>query len=268
MKPKRSASCLQAAEIIPRRHRALRIGRRGDVDRHRSRQRGFIERVEIGQESVGERGRQIDRLAARGTRAGAIGRIERIGHQDRRPALALADIARGGERREKQPFAAAVEHQKFGLGIDRARQLEPAGEPVCRRPPERLDALGDRIAAEFGDVFGQHRTDETPEPGAGVRLTIALSMACPADTAPAVRSAARMASARFPGCRRPAARGMKRSWPYLKRQHCWAADRISRPAGNGSDHHRYGEVKTRLTIGPGIEIRLPDSEERRGSSLR
>src|ERR1019366_4166423 len=57
-----------------------------------------------------------------------------------------------------------------------------------------------------------------------------------------------MASVRFPDCRRPAARGMKRSLPYLKRQHSWAADRTFRPAGNGSDHHRYCEVKTRLTI--------------------
>src|SRR5476651_758409 len=65
---------------------------------------------------------------------------------------------------------------------------------------------------------------------------------------PTVRSAGRMASARFLGCRRPAARGMKRSLPYVMRQHSWAADRTLRPALNGSDHHRYGEVKTRLTI--------------------
>src|SRR3981081_1158341 len=57
-----------------------------------------------------------------------------------------------------------------------------------------------------------------------------------------------MASARFPDCRRPVARGMERSLPYLKRQPRGAADRTSRPAGNGSNHHRYGEVKTRLTI--------------------
>src|ERR1700738_4273467 len=34
----------------------------------------------------------------------------------------------------------------------------------------------------------------------------------------------------------------------LIRQHGWAADRGLRRGGNGSNHHRYGEVKTRLTI--------------------
>src|ERR1700675_4225357 len=72
-------------------------------------------------------------------------------------------------------------------------------------------------------------------------------MVYPAGTAPEVPPAARMASVRFPDCRWPAAHGMKRSLPFVKRQHCWAADRMMRPAGNGSDHHRYGEVKTRLT---------------------
>src|SRR5207302_9540158 len=85
-------------------------------------------------------------------------------------------------------------------------------------------------------------------PGAAVRPTIALSMAYPAGTGTGVRLAARMASARFPDCQRPAARGMKRSLPYFKRHTLGAADRTSRPAGYGSNHHRYGEVKTRLTI--------------------
>jgi hypothetical protein len=58
-----------------------------------------------------------------------------------------------------------------------------------------------------------------------------------------------MASARFGCCRRALAHGMKRSLPYYMRQHCWAAARWARPAGDGSNHHRYGEVKTRLTIG-------------------
>ena len=138
----------------------MRIGRRGDVDRDRSRQRGLIERIEIGQKSVGERGRQIDRLAARGARAGGVSRIERIGHQDRRLALALADIARRGEGGEKQPLAAAVQHQNLAFGIDRARQPETGGKPVRGRPAERLDALGDGIAAEIGDVFGQYRADK------------------------------------------------------------------------------------------------------------
>src|ERR1700732_2898700 len=44
-------------------------------------------------------------------------------------------------------------------------------------------------------------------------------MAWPADTGPKVQSALRMATVRFPDCRSPAARGMKRSLPYVKRQH-------------------------------------------------
>src|SRR5664279_4182916 len=74
-----------------------------------------------------------------------------------------------------------------------------------------------------------------------------------AGRAPTARSAVRMASARFPGRRRPAARGMKRSLPYVLRQHSWSHSWGSRSHSetglNGSDHHRYGEVKTRLTIG-------------------
>ena len=136
------------------------IGRRGDVDRHRSCQRGVIERIEVGQESVGARGRQIDLFAARGACAGAIGRIKRIGHQDGRPAPAFADIARGGDSREKQTLAAAVQHQNFGFGIDSSRQVKSCRKPVRSRPPERLDAPGDRIATEFDRVFGQHRADK------------------------------------------------------------------------------------------------------------
>jgi hypothetical protein len=35
-----------------------------------------------------------------------------------------------------------------------------------------------------------------------------------------------------------------------------ATGRLWGPVGDGSNHHRYGEVKTRLTIGAGIEIGL------------
>src|SRR5476649_800090 len=80
-----------------------------------------------------------------------------------------------------------------------------------------------------------------------------------------------MASARFPGRRRPAARGMKRSLPYVMRQHSWghlgAADRTARPALNRSDHHRYGEVKTRLTIDLSTAIQTPVSAKRKGLQL-
>ena len=69
-------------------------------------------------------------------------------------------MARRGYRSEKKAFAAAVEHQNFAVGIDGPGQVEPVGKPVRRRPPERLDALGDGIAAEIADVPGQHRPDK------------------------------------------------------------------------------------------------------------
>jgi len=37
--------------------------------------------------------------------------------------------------------------------------------------------------------------------------------------------------------------------------------------GYGSNHHRYGEVKTRLTIGPGVEIQPQDLKEKKGLQL-
>jgi hypothetical protein len=151
---------LEAAEIAAGRHRALRVGRRGDVDRDGSGQRGVVERVEVGQKSIGQRGRQIDRLAPRGAGAGGICRIERIGNQDRRPAAALADIAGCRQRREKQALAAAVQHQKLGFGIDGARQIEPGRKPVRGRAAERFDSLRNGIAAEIGDVVGQNRADK------------------------------------------------------------------------------------------------------------
>ena len=150
----------QTAEIFPRRHGALRVCRRSDVDCDRSRQRGVIERIEVGEESIGQRGRQIDRFAACGTRPGRVSRIKRIRYQDRGPAPALADVARRGECCEKQALAASVQHQKLGFRIDRPRQLEPGGKPARGCPPERFDALGDGIAAEVGDVLGQHRADK------------------------------------------------------------------------------------------------------------
>ena len=71
-----------------------------------------------------------------------------------------ADIARGGDRGEKQSLAAAVQHQDLGFGIDRPRQVEPGREPVRGRAAERLDALGERIAPEIGDVLCQYRADK------------------------------------------------------------------------------------------------------------
>jgi hypothetical protein len=39
------------------------------------------------------------------------------------------------------------------------------------------------------------------------------------------------------------------------------------PVESGSNHHRYGEFKTRLTIDPSVKIHLPDSKEKKGLQL-
>ena len=94
---------LQLRVVVARGDRALRIGRRGEEDCHRSRQRRLVERVEIRQEAVGARRRQIDRLAISGPRAGGIGRIERIRDQKRGFAFARADVTGGGDCSEENP---------------------------------------------------------------------------------------------------------------------------------------------------------------------
>ncbi len=150
----------QPREVGARGDRALRIGGRGQEERHGARQRRLVDRIKIGQEAVAQRGRQIDLLAAGRAGAGAIGGVERIRHQDRRPALARRDVTGRSDRGEEQPLAAAVQHHHLALRIDRARQLEPASQPGRDGAAKRLDALGHRVAAELGGVFRQHRPDE------------------------------------------------------------------------------------------------------------
>jgi hypothetical protein len=92
---------LQPGEVVARGDRALWIGRRGNEDRNGPGERCVVERVEVGQKSVGEGGRQVDGLATGRPGSGAIGRIERVGHQDRRFASARAGIAGSRDGREK-----------------------------------------------------------------------------------------------------------------------------------------------------------------------
>ncbi len=140
--------------------RALRVRRRGDVERDRAREQRVVERVEIGQEGAFPCRRQIDRLAIGGERAGAIGGIERIGDQHGRLAGARLDPALGGDGGEKQALARAVEHQDFAVGVDRPRQFVAAAEPLRDRAAERLAAFVGRIAAEFVKMRGDLRADE------------------------------------------------------------------------------------------------------------
>src|SRR6185312_4485699 len=110
----------QAREVVARGDCSLRVGGGGEIDRDRPRQRGLIERIEVGQKSVGARGGEENRLAICGAGPGAIGWVERVWHQNGGRALARRDIAGGGDRREKQSLAAAVQRQNLGLGIDGA----------------------------------------------------------------------------------------------------------------------------------------------------
>src|SRR5579863_1609031 len=92
-------------------------------------------------------------------------------------------------------------------------------------------------------------------------------MVYPAGAGAAIRPAGRTASVRFARCRRLARRGMKRSWPYLKRQHFQGSRPLNWPAGSGSNHHRYGEVKTRLTIDAPQVIEASIRPKRKGPQL-
>ena len=137
---------------------ALRIRRRRDVAGDRAREQRVVERVEIGQETTFARRRQIDRLAVGGERAGGIGRVKRIGDQHRRLASATRDPTPGGNGREEQALARAVEHQHFAFRIDRPRELVAAAEPGCDRAAERLDAFVGRVAAEIREMRSECRT--------------------------------------------------------------------------------------------------------------
>ena len=131
----------QAQEIIAVGDGALRIGRRGDIERHRARQEFVVERIEVGQEAGLARGRQIDRLAIGADRACRISRVKRIGNEHGRRARARRHPVLGGERREKQSLAGAVEHQHFVGRIDRARQVVAAAKPLRDRDAELVEAL-------------------------------------------------------------------------------------------------------------------------------
>jgi len=63
--------------------------------------------------------------------------------------------------RKKQALAAAVQNEDFSFGINRAGQVESAGQPACGRPPKRLDAPRHGVTAELGGILGQHRSDKT-----------------------------------------------------------------------------------------------------------
>ena len=138
----------------------MRVRRRRQIEGDGAREQRRIDRVEIGQEAGFTRGRQIDRLAVGGGGAGRIGGVERIGNEDRGLAGALRHIALGGERAEEQALARAVQHDDFGLGIDRPAEAVTPSEPGRGGLAEALGALVGRIAAEIVQMRLQHGSDE------------------------------------------------------------------------------------------------------------
>ncbi len=145
---------------------ALRICRRGQEEGDRAGQQFLGKRIEIGQETGGLGGRQIDRLTIGRHGPGRIRGIERIGDQHCRTdgaplRLAASSPTRRRDRGQEQALARAVEHQHFGGGVDRPRQCESAPEPGGGGLAERVEALVHGIAAEFIEMRG----DDGPHEG-------------------------------------------------------------------------------------------------------
>ena len=139
----------------------MRVGRRGEIESDRARKQRVVERIEIGQKTAFARCGQIDRLAGGGERAGG----HRPHKTDWESSIAglparRRDPALGGNGREKQAFARAVEHQHFAFGIDRAWELVAAVEPSCDRAAERLDAFVGRVATKIRKMRSECRADE------------------------------------------------------------------------------------------------------------
>ena len=130
---------LQPGEIVARGDRALRIGGRGDEDRHRARQRRLVERVEIGQESVGDAW-SADRPARNRRRARRRHRPDRTDWASGSPACPCA--GRHNARRRSR------------------RRTAPRG---CRSAPEFRSR--DRPAA----AAGSGSTASSPPPGGTAR---------------------------------------------------------------------------------------------------
>ena len=140
--------------------RALRVRRRGEIENDGAREQRLAERIEVGEEFRRPRGRQVDHVAIGRDRAGRIGGVERIGHEDRGLARTLRDEALRGERAEKEALARAVEHQHLAVRIRRARQAIAPRRPLGRRFAEMRQAFVPRIAAEVLDVRRDDGRDE------------------------------------------------------------------------------------------------------------
>jgi hypothetical protein len=63
-------------------------------------------------------------------------------------------------RASRSSLSASRSGKKSFSGPQRARQFEAPAEPIGCSLAERLNPLGDWIAAKFGRVPGEHRADE------------------------------------------------------------------------------------------------------------
>ena len=103
---------------------------------------------------------EVDRLAFGRDRAGRVGRIERVRHQDRRLARTRTGQALRRNRRKEQALARAAEHENLVQRFDRAGKPIAPVEPAGHRLAVAIDAGVARIAAELLKMRRQHRPDE------------------------------------------------------------------------------------------------------------
>ncbi len=141
--------------------RALRIGRRAEVECDGAGEQPLVERIEIGEKAGLFGRRQVDRFAQRGFRAGRVGGVERVRHQDRRRTGARPDVAFCGQCGKEQPLAGPVENQHLARRIGHARQAISLREPGRRRRAEAVGSLAERVTAKRSDIGRENGADET-----------------------------------------------------------------------------------------------------------
>ena len=148
--------CQQLGQIIARRNRTLRIGRRAEIgDRHAIENLVGQARV-IGQEIRLGAGGHENRLSAHGRGGHGIDLIERVRDQDRR-ALAVLGFGAKRDRGIEQPLARAIQrHDPVRSDLD---AIAPP-DPSRNRAQQRRRALIRGIFAEICKVFRQHLPHE------------------------------------------------------------------------------------------------------------
>ena len=218
--------------------------RRSEIDRDRARQQLVGERVEIGQEA-GRLRSPADRPARNRPRSRPPHRPHRTdwgsapracGTLYRRRAAARNSSPRCAAR--NRPSREPLSTSTSFAGIDRPRgSAKRLLEPVGRGLRELIEAFVHRIAAELVDMRGNHRAHERRH--SMLRLTDRE-----ADRGLARRRVAKQLAQ--PHERRARIRCTKRRGTVT---HCFPSQTAGvPPAASGTQYHRSGEVKTRLTI--------------------